>query len=121
MRILKSLVSAVIILTIVGCTKSDPTSEAPKTPPQPKTQLLKDALAVITKTTNGTVALDQLPESIRAFNPKRVVVTYDVLVVYTEEKKGKILNPEGGRSCPAINMFMISPENEPGIFSFNEF
>jgi hypothetical protein len=119
MRILQSLLSAGIILAFVGCTKSDPTSDAPKTPPQPKTQLLKDALAVITQTNNGPVALDQLPESIRAFNPKRVVVTHDVLVVYTEEKKGKILNPEGGRSCPAINMLMISPDDEPGIFSFD--
>jgi ABC-type Fe3+-hydroxamate transport system substrate-binding protein len=119
---MKSLIiSMFVALALLGCTKSEPTPAATKPTSQPKTQLLKDALSVITKTTNGPVSLDQLPETIRALGPKRALVTYDVLVVYTGDKNGKILNPEGGRSCPAINMFMISPDDEPGVFSFDAF
>ncbi|OAI57392.1 hypothetical protein AYO49_02180 [Verrucomicrobiaceae bacterium SCGC AG-212-N21] len=117
---MKSLITSIFVaLFLIGCSESEPTPAAPKPPPQPKSQLLKDALSVINKTTHGPVSLDQLPETIRALGPKRAMVMHDVLIIYTEDKKGKILNPEGGRSCPAINMFMISPDEEPGVFDFD--
>jgi hypothetical protein len=107
--------------SFAGGDESESQPATRKALPQPKTQLLRDALAVIARTTNGPVALDQLPESVRALGPSRAVVMHDVLVLYTADKKGKILNPEGGRSVPAINMFMISADDEPGVFSFDAF
>jgi hypothetical protein len=88
-----------------------------------QTRLMRDARAVITKTTNGPVALDELPDSIRGvFDPKRAFVTNDVLVIFTSEKTGKILNPASADSVPNFGEFTIVPndEIEPGIFSFKQ-
>ena len=88
-----------------------------------QTRLMRAARAVITKTTNGPVALDELPGSILGdFDVKRAFVTNDVLVIFTSEKNIKILNPASAHSVPNLDGFTIVPddESEPGVFSFKQ-
>jgi hypothetical protein len=87
-----------------------------------QTRLMRDARTVITKTTNGLVALDELPDSIRRdFDAKRAFVTNNVLVIFTSEKNGKILNPASAHSVPNLNGFtIVDDELESGVFSFKQ-
>jgi hypothetical protein len=88
-----------------------------------QTRLMRDARTVITKTTNGPVAIDELPDSIRGdFDLKRAFVTNNVLVIFTSEKNGKILNPASAHSIPNLNGFTIVPDDEfePGVFGFKQ-
>jgi hypothetical protein len=86
-----------------------------------QTPVMRDVHNVITNNMSGSVVVKQLPTSIvYTFGPKRGFVTNNVLVLYTSETNGVILNPTSPFSVPTIQNFYITPDNEPGVFNFNE-